>query len=146
MKVLLIKDVKGVGRKFELKNVSDGYGRNFLIKNGLAELATPEREAWAKKKHAEAEKDKERSEAEIVAQLEKLGGVTLSFKAKAGETGSLFSAIHKEEVIEALKKHGFTIPLEFVHLDKPLKHTGEHTVEVRAGSKSASVRVVIAAE
>lgn len=145
MKVVLLKDVRDVGRRYEIKNVSDGYGRNFLIKNGLAEIATAAKEAWAKKKVEEGHLDKKKSEELLVARFKTIEGITLAFKSKATETGSLFAGIHKDEIVEALAKHEINVPAEFVILEKPLKHTGEHQVELKAGEKSTTVRVVITA-
>lgn len=145
MKVILIKDVKGVGRKFDLKEVSDGYGRNFLLKNGLAEVATAAKEAWAKKKVEESHLDKKKAEELLYAKFKAIEGITLSFKSKATETGSLFAGIHKDEIVAALAKHEIHIPADFVVLDKPLKHVGEHQVELKAGDKSTQVQVVIIA-
>lgn len=146
MKVILLKDVRDVGRRYETKNVSDGYARNYLIKNGLADVATPAKEAWAKKKIEEGHLDKKRTEEALVAKFKMIEGLTLSFKEKATETGSLFAGIHKDEIVSALAKHDIHLPPELVILDKPLKHVGEHMVELRAGDKSTKVRVLITAE
>jgi len=146
MKVVLLKDVKGVGRAFELKNVADGYGRNFLIKNRLAEVATPAKEIWAKKKEEETHRDKKKAEEALVAKFKTVEGITLSFKSKATDTGSLFAGIHKDEIVSALAQHDIHLPPDFVVLEKPLKHVGEHQIELKAGEQSTKVRVLISAE
>ena len=146
MKVILLKDVKGVGRRYEVKDVSDGYGRNFLIMNKLAEIATQASEARAKKLTEAEGRDKSKQEEAIASQLAKVGSVTLAFKSKAGETGSLFAAIHVDELVKALAKHDLHIPAEYVMLDKPLKHVGEHEVKIEALGTSATLRVTISAE
>ncbi len=146
MKVVLLKDVRDVGRRYEVKNVSDGHGRNFLIKNGFAVLATPAKEAWAKKQIEEGHLDKKKAEESLVSKFKMIEGITLSFKSKASESGSLFAGIHTDEIIAALAKHDVHISAEFLVMDKPLKHTGEHMIELKAGQKTTHVRVVIDAE
>ncbi|MFA6006844.1 MAG: 50S ribosomal protein L9 [Candidatus Paceibacterota bacterium] len=145
MKVVLLKDIKDVGRRFEIKNVSDGYGRNYLVKNGLAEVATPAKEAWAKKKVEEGHLDKKKAEELLLTKFKIIEGLTLTFKSRATETGSLFAGIHKDEIVTELAKHSILVPAEFVVLEKPLKHIGEHQVELKAGEKTTHVRVVITA-
>ena len=110
MKVLLIKDVKALGKAGEIKEVKDGYGHNFLIGKGFAKLATPDvlRQYEAKKRR---EAEEEAAELEKLKDLEaKLKDVTLSIKRPLGANGSLFGAITKDEIATELEaQHGFAV-------------------------------------
>ncbi len=112
MKVILLSDVKKVGKKGQLLEVSDGYARNFLIKQKLAVAATEKsREILAEQKKQEAEQEalKEQEANEIKKALE---NITLEFKVKAGKDGRVFGSVSSKQVCEELnKKHG-------IHLDK----------------------------
>jgi len=144
MKVVLIKDVSGVGRRYEIKDVADGFGRNHLIKNGLAELATPSALKLAKKMWEQGSRDKEKLEASLIAKFKIVEGLTLSFKAKANNAGHLFAGIHKDEIILALKSHDISLATDHLLLDRPIKTLGEHHVDIRVGnSKSTKVRILI---
>ncbi|HHD83894.1 MAG TPA: 50S ribosomal protein L9 [Campylobacteraceae bacterium] len=134
MKVLLIKDVKSLGKAGEIKEVKDGYGQNFLIAKGFAKLATEEViEAWKK----EQEEMKKR-EAEEIARLkeieQKLGEIKLVIKHKLGANGSLYGAVTKEEIAEALKaQEGIEIDKKAIEIDKPIKTTGSFDISVKLG-------------
>ena len=134
MRVILKQDIKGVGRKYEVKNVSEGYAINFLFPKKLAENATPE----AVKK-IELLKSQNLAEIEIretlaKKSLEVLKDVVVVLNKKANEKGSLFSSIHTEEIAEALKgQTGIDLLPEFIQLEKPIKQTGEHKIEVVVG-------------
>lgn len=146
MKVILLKDVPKIGKKFETKEVSDGHALNFLIPRGLA---TPTTGVGAKKAMTEkALLDTKRAsnEAELSKNLATIGAMKLTIKAKANPKGHLFSAIHGTEIAqEILKTSGISIDSEFIILPKPLKEIGEHTIEVSAGGKNAKLSLTIVA-
>lgn len=125
MRIVLLQDVRGVGRKHEAKEVNDGYARNFLIAKHLAAPATPE--MLAKKEaadlHAEALMKKIRAEAARLAET------PLEFRVRANERGDLFGGIGREEVLAALKKRGYDVAA--VELPHPIKTVGEHKITVR---------------
>jgi large subunit ribosomal protein L9 len=134
MKVLLIKDVKSLGKAGEIKEVKDGYGQNFLIAKGFAKLATDEViEEWKK----EQEEMKKR-EAEEIARLkeieQRLGQIKLVIKHKLGANGSLYGAVTKEEIAEALKaQEGIEIDKKAIEIDKPIKTAGLFDISVKLG-------------
>lgn len=138
MRVILLKDIKGVGKRNELKDVNDGYARNFLIAKGLAAAVTPETLA---KKGANEAREAARME-KLREQAAALGRETLEFSALGEERGNLFGAISKEQIAESLRKKGYTEAMAVV--DRPIKRAGEYTLEVRfpRGVKG-SVRVII---
>jgi large subunit ribosomal protein L9 len=131
MKVLLIKDVYKLGRAGDVKRVADGYGRNFLIPQGLAVLATP----GALK---QADRIREKSAAiraiqnnEMAAVAEQLAKVKLSFGARAGETGKLYGSITSQDIADAIaSKSSIVIKRQQIDM-QPLRTLGEHTIRIR---------------
>ncbi len=134
MKVLLIKDVKSLGKAGEVKEVKDGYGKNFLIAKGFAKHATPEIIEEHKKMMAQKEAE-EKAEIERLKELaEKLDKLEVIVRKKVGENGHLFGAVTKEEIAEALKEeHGIEIDKKHITEKKPIKSVGEHDVDVKLG-------------
>jgi large subunit ribosomal protein L9 len=127
MKVLLLQDVKKVGRRNEIKEVSDGYARNFLIPK---KLAMPADEAALKIKKATDEK-----EAELVAKLknlsEKLKNDILEFRVKSGKEGEVFGSVSAEQIKKSLEEKGYG--KTEVLLEKPLRLMGNHKVGINFG-------------
>jgi large subunit ribosomal protein L9 len=131
MKVILLSDIKNVGRKNEIKNVSDGYGRNFLLKQNLAKIATEKDVAMLErlKESEKNKKEKEQEKAKEVAQ--KIEKAKLKIKMKVGEKGELFESVNVLKVIELLKKEGFDIDKEEVVLEKPIKELGSFKINIK---------------
>lgn len=130
MKVVLLSDVENLGKKGEIKEVSAGYARNFLLVKKLAVLATPEAEKQAEemKKQSEAEAQKQQAQAtEIEA---KLKDIVLEFKAKANDEGKLFGAIPEKDLIKALGKQGIKVKSGEIKTKDGLKELGETKIEV----------------
>ena len=144
MKIILKQDIKGIGRRYEVKNVADGYANNFLIPKKLAEYASPE----AVKK-AEILKLTNQAEIEIrekltEKQIEMLREVKITLKKKDNEKGNLFEKIHPEEISIALKDQAkVDIDPEFLIIEKPIKEIGEHTVIAEVGKNKGEFKVVI---
>ena len=131
MKIILSQDITGVGRKGEVKNVSDGYARNFLLPNKLGQIATPSAIALAEKLKKQAEQDKEVQKDILEKNIQGLNGLKVRLKAKANEKGHLFSIIHPDEISKILKEeHHLDIPSKFIEIEKPIKELGEHTLKV----------------
>jgi large subunit ribosomal protein L9 len=131
MKVLLIKDVYKLGRAGDVKKVADGYGRNFLIPQGLAVLATAGALTQAEKIRAKATTQRAVLNDEMGAVAKKLEKVDLSFAARAGETGKLYGSITSQEVADAItKKIGYTIKRQMLDM-QPLRTLGEHRIRIR---------------
>ena len=146
MKVILQQDVKGQGKKGQLIDVSDGYGRNFLLAKKLAVLATPENLNTMKQqeKAKKAQEAAEKAEAEATAK--KLESITVKVAAKAGEGGRLFGAVTAKEVAEALSaQHGIAINKAKLVLDEPIKACGTYKLKAKLGYEvvgTVSVMVV----
>jgi large subunit ribosomal protein L9 len=131
MKVMLIKDVYKLGRAGEVKRVADGYGRNYLLPQGLAVLATPGalKQSERIKVQATVQRDALNEEMSVVA--EQLTGVVLTFSAKASETGKLYGSVTTQMIADSLsEKTGVEINKRYVD-SQPLRAVGEHQVQVR---------------
>lgn len=143
MKVIFLKEVKGKGKKGEVKNVSDGYARNYLLKNKIAEEATP-----GNLKALEAQKRKEdqleQAEKEEAMNLkDTLADLTLEMKAKSGEAGRLFGSITSKQISEALQKeYGYKIDKRKIELSEPIRALGYTTIPVKLHLEvSGSIKV-----
>jgi large subunit ribosomal protein L9 len=128
--LILIKNVDSLGYKDELVTVKPGYGRNFLIPQGYAKLATPS----AKKAHAEILKQRSHKEAKIkdeaVELAAKLEGVSIKIGAKASESGRIFGSINTIQLAEALKAQGIEIDRRSLKIkDEPIRDAGTYTAE-----------------
>ena len=130
MKVILIKDVSSLGAQYEIKNVKDGYARNFLIPKGLAIPATKEKIAWAREKQKQREILAEEKLKKIQRIATKLDGQEIAFDVKIGEKNQLYESITKAKIAKKLREAGFTISQEQVLLDEPLKEVGEYPVKI----------------
>ncbi len=134
MKVLLIKDVKNLGKAGEIKDVKDGYGRNFLVAKGFAKVGTAE---VIKEWEIEQARLKAEMEAEIknLKEIEKnLKDKQIIIKRKLGANGSLFGAVTKEEIAKELKNQlNYEIDKKHVEIDKAIKATGEYNVSLKLG-------------
>lgn len=131
MKVLLIKDVYKLGRAGDVKRVADGYGRNYLLPQGLALLATPGALKQAEFIRSKATEQRAIVNKEMGAVADQLLKLSLSFPARAGETGKLYGSISSQDVVEAIQsKSGIAIKRHQVDM-QPLRMLGEHTIQIR---------------
>ncbi|QKJ28980.1 50S ribosomal protein L9 [Mucilaginibacter mali] len=130
MEVILKQDIKNLGEKDDIVNVKPGYGRNFLIPQGFAQLATPSaRKVLAENiKQAQFKQEKIRKDADAVAA--KLEGVKLTIGAKAGESGKIFGAINTIQVADALKKQGFDVDRRRITFETEPKMVGEYVANL----------------
>lgn len=132
MKVIVIKDTKNVGKKGEIKNVSDGYAKNFLIPNGIVMEATPANiRDLERKKAADAEKRAtDKASAEILKA--KLAEVETVLQTKAGEGGKVFGSVTSKDISDALlAQHGIEIDKKKIVLENPIKQLGEYTITAK---------------
>jgi large subunit ribosomal protein L9 len=144
MKVIFLKQVPRVAKKYEVKEVADGYALNFLFPQKAAEMAT-EKSLARLEELRKANAAEESVQAELLAKnIESLKEVTLTIDAKANELGHLFASIHKEELVERLAEEAhINVPVGAITLAKPLKEAGEYDVEVKAGEKIGSFKVIV---
>ena len=132
MKVIFTQDVKGSGKKGELKEVSDGYARNMLIKKGLAVEATPENINHLKGQQASAQHKIDVDTANAKAAQEKLNGKTVTVKAKAGTGGRLFGAVTSAQVAQCIEEqYGCKVDKKKVGLKSEIKAFGTFSADVK---------------
>lgn len=132
MKVILLKDVKGQGKKGDVVDVSVGYAQNFLLKNNLAKEATPGNlKALEKQEQKSAEAEEEELQAAKNLK-EELDNIQVDVQAKAGEGGKLFGSITNKQVADVLKKkHGYKIDRRKIELDEPIRALGHRKLPVK---------------
>jgi large subunit ribosomal protein L9 len=131
MKVMLIKDVFKLGRAGDVKKVADGYGRNYLLPQGLAVMATPGVLKQAERIREHATRERTRLNQEFGSVADQLSGVELTFPVKAGETGRLYGSITTSNIAEEIEKVT-GVKVERRQVDsQPIKMLGVHTVSVR---------------
>ncbi len=144
MKVLLTQAVPSLGRAGELKDVADGYARNYLIPRGLARPATE----GALKEAAQAKRVAERKQAKVQAEVKELAAAVSStqlvFKAKVGEQHRLFGSVTAADIADELsRKVGQEIDKRDVELGEPIRHLGEFKVPIRLAPKVEPVVTVV---
>lgn len=147
MELLLREDVENLGARGELVKVKAGYGRNFLLPQGLAIQATPanikriEMQRRALLKKAAVERETATGQAEL------LGGLTLEFVRKVGEHGLLYGSVTSMDIAEELKSRGFEIERKRIQLRDPIKETGEYEVPIKLHREvAAALKVVVTRE
>ncbi|WP_040951097.1 50S ribosomal protein L9 [Gorillibacterium massiliense] len=148
MKVILLKDVKGQGKKGEVKEVSEGYAQNFLFKQNLAKPATDGNIKTLDLQKQSEVKKKEREKENAVALGERLGELTLVMKHKAGEGGRLFGSITTKQIAEALEKtHKIVIDKRKMLRDEPIRNIGTINVPIKLHHDvTATLKVEIVGE
>lgn len=128
---MLVKDVYKLGRAGDIKKVADGYGRNFLISQGFAVLATSGAVKQAERIRKQAEIRREAENSELKGLAEQIEGVTVMFSAKAGETGKLYGSITTQDVATAVTEQvRFEIKKQQVDM-QPIRNLGEFTAQIR---------------
>src|SRR5512146_1830691 len=131
MKVLLIKDVYKLGRAGDVKKVADGFGRNFLIPQKLAVLATPGAMKTVEKVRAKAEVQRAALNTELKDLADHINGVTLNFPVKAGETGKLYGSITAQDVATAIQEQTrYEVKRQQIDM-QPIRELGEYKAHVR---------------
>jgi len=147
MKVVLLQDVPKVGKKFEVKTVSDGYGVNFLLPKKLAKLATNQvmQELAILKKRYEVEQQKKLDTSkELIRQL---NNKIIEVKMKVSPEGKLFAGLGKQEVAEIIKdKTDLEIDPNILQLDKPIKEIGEHNIKIEVAGEEGGIVLIVEGE
>ena len=134
MKVLLLKDVKALGKAGQVCEVKDGYGRNFLIAKNLAELATNETINRYKAQEKKRLEEEAKMKGELQDLAKKLQNLTLEIRKKVGANGALYGAITKDEIAVAFKeKFGIDIDKKALDLKNPIKSTGIYELDLKLG-------------
>ncbi len=145
MKVIFNVDVKGKAKKGELKEVSDGYARNYLLPRKLASEATADNINALKLKEKAKAAQIAREKAEAEENAKKLGEITVTIRAKAGNAGKLFGAVTSQEISDALKEqHGIEIEKNKIVQADPIKTFGSYQVKAKLGYEiSGTISVLV---
>jgi large subunit ribosomal protein L9 len=148
MQVILLENIKTLGRLGESVKVKPGYGRNFLIPKGKALMANAANKAYFEAKRAELEQEMQHRLADANARLEAINGLRISLSARAGDEGRLFGSITAHDIADAIKQQGVTISKHEIRLEQgPIRQIGEHTVGVHLHSEvTTEILVTVVAE
>jgi len=136
MKIILLQDVDGLGKAGDLKEVADGYARNYLLRRHLAAGATPTL-LTNHKQHIAAQQRKKDKELEAFRDLaERLAKVTLTFKARVGKQGRLYGSITSQDIAIGLREaEGLTVDRRMIDLSNPIRAVGSYPISVKVASK-----------
>jgi large subunit ribosomal protein L9 len=146
VKVILRQDIPSLGRAGEVKEVKEGYARNYLFPRKLAEELTAGRLQEVRKHSEKATMKQQRERASAAAAAEKLAGVTLTLKARSGDKGRLFGSITAADIALALQQRGIQVDKRKIEMVQPIKALGSHRVTVKLHSQVAPVLDIIVAE
>jgi large subunit ribosomal protein L9 len=146
MKIILLKDIPKIGKKYDIKDLSDGYVRNFLLPKKLAEEATPNRIAKIEGMRAEQEKEIRAKIESFKRQAKQMTGFKLEFVLKT-DGKSVFGAINGKDIKEKLKEKGISINEDQIKMEKHLKEMGEHIVKIKFSPEvEAELKIVLKSE
>ena len=144
MQVIFLKDVPRVGKRHDVKEINDGYARNFLFPRGLAKMANAQNLAELERNQKEIVVKREVQEGLLLKNLEEIKNKIITTKSKANDKGHLFSAIHKKEIVDLMKKeNNIEISEEFIFLEKPIKDIGEFEIPIEIKNKKSSFKLKI---
>lgn len=146
MKVILLQDVPGVGRKCEVKNVSDGYATNFLFPRKKAEPATKKKVAKLQAQQAELSTKAEAEREALLRQLDTLHDAPVEIRVRANEQGTLFKGVAAGDIASVLQGRGILISPDAISVDEPIKHAGDQQIPVSVGDERRTIAINIIAE
>lgn len=138
MKVILLQDIGGLGRRFEVKEVPNGHALNFLIPRKMVEPATRENLKRVEQRHQKAAAETAIADNDFAEALSRLKETEIGIEVQANEKGSLFESVKVEVIAEALKDKGLNVPVSNIVLTSPIKMTGEHEISLNSGKISGS--------
>ena len=146
MKVILLQDVDGLGKKYEIKDVKNGYARNFLLPDKLVRAATRQAMKWLDAQKEIIERAAEEDLKKVQSLASSLDGLELSIIVKVGDEGQLFESINSQKISEKLKELGFEVKKSQIRLGSPIKEIGEFPVGIGLEHNlEAEVKVIVTA-
>lgn len=147
MKVVFVKDVAGIARKHDVKTVSDGYARNFLLPNGLAIVATDSTVSRISAEQDQRQASQDKRLSQLAEAGERVGGKTVTIKVKANNKGMLFAAVHAEQIVTAIKQQlGESFEASQIETTISIKSVGEHPITLVLPDRRVSLKVVVSNE
>ena len=147
MRVILLQDIENIGNKYDVKEIKDGYARNFLIPKKMVKLATEKNLKWLKiQKEIQAKKSEQGLE-KAQETATKLDGLEIIIPVKVGEENQLFESINAQKIAEKIKELGFEIKKTQIDLEEPIKESGEFPLKIKLEHNlEAEIRVIITEE
>ena len=147
MRVILLQDVEKLGKKYDVKEVADGYARNFLIPKGLVKIATKENLKWLEKQREIGTKKAEEDLKKVQGIASAVDDQEIIIPVKVGEQDQLFESITAQKIYEKLKELGFDIKKTQIDLIEPIKELGEFPVKIKfEHNLEAEIRVIVVEE
>jgi large subunit ribosomal protein L9 len=145
MKIILLKDIQGTGKKGEIKDVADGYARNFLLKQNFARLATDRAVEHLTSRTQKKQKQKMIDESRHKIIINKLNNKKVSLAEKVNEEGKLYAAINKKKISSAIEvQFNIFVDPKYIEINSPIKEIGEHRIRISFGGKMfADISVVV---
>ncbi|MBI2050106.1 MAG: 50S ribosomal protein L9 [Candidatus Staskawiczbacteria bacterium] len=147
MKVILLKDIQELGKRYEVKEVKDGHARNFLIPKGLAKAATRKTLKWLEDQKEIIEKEIEEDLKKTQEMASALDGLEINIPTKVGQEGQLFESVNSQKIADRLKEMGFEVKKSKIILKEPIKTLGEFPVKINLEHNlEVEIRVIVAQE
>ncbi len=147
MKIILLKDVEKLGKKYEVKEVAAGFARNYLIPQGLAKIADKKSLEWAKVKLEEQIKKAEEELKETGKLASQIDDLEVEIKVKIGDEGQLFEKITAQKVSKALKEMGYDIDKSQIEMSQPIEELGEFSVKIKFDHNlEGEIKVIVVEE
>jgi len=147
MKVILLQDIDGLGKKYDVKEVKSGYARNFLIPQKMVKAATKTALKWLTEQKKALEKEAEEDLKRAQKLASDLDGEEVNITVKVGKEGQFFESVNSQKIVEKLKEMGFEIKKSQVKLNTPLKEPGEFPVTISLDHNlEAEIKVIVTAE
>ncbi len=147
MRVILLQDIEKLGKKYDIKEVKNGYARNFLIPKGLAKQATKEALKWLEVQKEIATKKAEEELKKVQEVASALDGQEIVIPVKVGAANQLFESITSQKISEKLKELGFDVKKNQIELSEPIKETGEFQIKIHLKHNlEAEIKVIVTEE
>lgn len=144
MRVILLQDIENLGKKYDVKEISDGYARNFLFPKGLAKEATKEVLKWSELQKELLEKKAEKELEKIQEKVAGIDGQEIVIPVKMGDDGQLFESVNAKRISEKLKELGIEVKKNQVNLEKPIKELGEFPIKIKfPHNLEAEIKLII---
>ena len=147
MKVILLKDIQNLGKKYDIKEVKNGYARNFLIPQDLAKSATRQTLKWLKSKKESIKKEIEEDLKKEQETASTLDGLELNISVKVGEEGQLFESINSQKISDKLKETVYDVKKSKIILEEPIKTLGEFPIKINLEHNlEVEIKVIVVEE
>lgn len=147
MKVILLEDIENLGKKYDVKDVADGFARNSLIPKKLAKIADEKSLKWLESQKASMEKEAEEQLKQAQEIASKLDGYEVVISVPVGEEGQLFSSISAQKIADKIGEMGFKIKKSQIDLSEPIKEQGEYPLKLKLDHNlEVEIKVIVAGE